>query len=318
MTHGGTHGGCACGCSCSSVVEILRDQIRTLIRDQKSADAKHAAEMAAVLQRCTAAEAKARMAAFQVLAARDEVDTVMRAPGGRMAGRDARQISEAVHAISAAAIDEAASAQSEARARMGPVEVVRYVEKYAPAPPLEKVRREAHQRLRAFMVDNTIHFNGAGDRALPRVEQAWAIEHLDERAKAHNRNTIRGIADILKDYPGLKCTVHGETGRASSAPQPLADHLGLDPTTDLHRCMEVLARRRAEACLEALVMEDVPREQLVISSKGMGARHAHANMRERARTCGRPRRPRPRARAHAHAHTRVRRACVCGVPGGLG
>jgi len=105
---------------------------------------------------------------------------------------------------------------------------------------------------------------------LPRVEQAWAIEHLEEGAKRHNRNTIRGIANILKDYPGLRCTVHGETGRANSVPLRLADHLRLHPTADLHQCMEVLARRRAEACLEALVAEGVPREQLLISSKGMG------------------------------------------------
>ena len=189
-----------------------------------------------------------------------------------------------------------------------PVEIVRYIEKDAmPAPPLEKVRREAHQRLRAFMVDNTIHFNGAGEEDLPRVEQAWAIEHLDEGAKRHNRNTIRGIANILKDYPGLRCTVHGETGRANSVPLRLADHLRLHPTADLHQCMEVLARRRAEACLEALVVEGVPREQLLISSKGMGARHnMNMNMKHgmSSKGTGARRAPAntrehvPRARAH--------------------
>ena len=104
------------------------------------------------------------------------------------------------------------------------------------------------------------------------LEQAWDIEHTEEGARRHNRNAIRGIANILKDYPMLRCTVHGETGKANSAPTPLADFLRLNAISDVHECMDKLARLRAEACLEALVEEGCPREQLTATSLGMGGR----------------------------------------------
>ena len=64
--------------------------------------------------------------------------------------------------------------------------------------------------------------------------------------------------------------VHGETGQARTSPARLAQFLKLDPQRDVHACMEALARYRAQACLDALVAEGVPPEQLLVSTKAMG------------------------------------------------
>ena len=78
------------------------------------------------------------------------------------------------------------------------------------------------------------------------------------------------ILSILNEYPSLLCEIHGETGVAREAPLPLAQHLKLDPVADVARAMTVLARLRAQACLDALVAEGVPASQLFVSATGMG------------------------------------------------
>ena len=83
------------------------------------------------------------------------------------------------------------------------------------------------------MEDRDVHFNGAGEPNLPRIEQAWSIAHLDPRIRRSNEDTLKGIAGILQDYPTLECVVHGETGAANSAPISLARHLRLDPERDV-------------------------------------------------------------------------------------
>ena len=129
---------------------------------------------------------------------------------------------------------------------------------------------EAYERIKAFMVDSDVEFNGAGEQGLSSIEQAWSIDNTEPSVAAANRQTLRGVAAILHDYPAMRCEVHGETGKVQTAPQALADHLGMHPVDDRHLCMEALAQHRAQACLEALVREGVPREQLRVTAKGEG------------------------------------------------
>ena len=131
---------------------------------------------------------------------------------------------------------------------------------------------DALRRVREFMRDNDIIFNGAGDAGLPRAEQAWAINHLDPRYKAQNWRTIDGIASILRDFDQIALEVHGETGPAEHAPENLAAHFGLDRTRDVQRVMDRLAECRAEACRQALVLRGVKAERLFVSFKGRGGR----------------------------------------------
>lgn len=117
-----------------------------------------------------------------------------------------------------------------------------------------KLAREAYGRIRKFMEENDVHFNGAGQDDLPSIAQAWSINHLDPRMRRANVDTLKGIAGILLDYPTMRCTVHGETGAANTAPQKLADHLGMHPVRNVRECMSHLAENRAIACAPA----DVP------------------------------------------------------------
>ena len=76
-------------------------------------------------------------------------------------------------------------------------------------------------------------------------------------------STASAAREAAKAYARHRWEVHGETGFVQSAPVPLADHLGLRAHEDVKQCMDWLARKRAEACLEALVQRyDVPRSQL--------------------------------------------------------
>ena len=118
------------------------------------------------------------------------------------------------------------------------------------------------------MQTHGVHFNGAGEEELPLISQAWSIAHTDEETRRANRETIAGIAAILREYPNLNIAVHGETGSASTAPRPLADHLRLHYMHDRHDIMEQLARLRAQACFDALVAQGVPESQLSITYHG--------------------------------------------------
>ena len=130
--------------------------------------------------------------------------------------------------------------------------------------------REAYRRIQQFMMQNEVQFNGAGEDGLPRIEQAWNVRHLKSSVAAANEETLLGIADILREYPGIHCVVHGETGRAMSAPEPLARFLRLDRSRDVKKCMDYLAEKRALACLEELVRLGIPRHQLGIQYKALG------------------------------------------------
>ena len=130
--------------------------------------------------------------------------------------------------------------------------------------------KEAYARISAFLATHTIDFNGAGEAHLPRVAQAWSVSHTDEAKRRSNRETIAGVAAILREYPTLRVEVHGETGAATSAPRQLADHLGKHYMHDVGAIMDHLARERAQACLEALVAQGVPETQLFVTATGRG------------------------------------------------
>lgn len=115
------------------------------------------------------------------------------------------------------------------------------------------------------MQTHRVHFNGAGEEHLPRITQAWSIAHTDEDKKRANRETIAGIAAILREHPTLSLAVHGGTGSASTAPRQLADHLGLHYIHDQHAIMDQLACYRAQACFDALVTQGVPESQLSVA-----------------------------------------------------
>ena len=130
--------------------------------------------------------------------------------------------------------------------------------------------KEATEKIKRFMSDKTVHFNGAGESNLQYVAQSWSLNHTDSTKAKANQDAIAGIAKILLDYPALKCEVHGETGAASSSPQPLADHFGLDAEEDVKDIMYSLARFRAQACMDELVKEGVPESQLFVTATSMG------------------------------------------------
>ena len=98
---------------------------------------------------------------------------------------------------------------------------------------------EARERIAQFMHAREVVFNGAGEVNLPSAAQAWDVQHTNSQRRAANMDVIQGIAKILKEYPYVLCEVHGETGRANSAPMPLAELLRLDPVRDVAKCMVV-------------------------------------------------------------------------------
>ena len=132
-----------------------------------------------------------------------------------------------------------------------------------------RLAREAHSRIRKFMMSHDVNFNGAAED-LKHVQQAWSIDHTDPDIRRTNLDAISGIASILKDYRTIRCQVHGETGGATSAPAALAKHLSLDPIKDVSACMSALAKHRAEACVDALIEAGCAPEQLFSTHEGMG------------------------------------------------
>ena len=147
---------------------------------------------------------------------------------------------------------------------------------FATEPGGEAEAAEARRRIAEFMETHEVVFNGAGED-LTNVAQSWSVKHTKPLRARKNTETIRGVAAILRQYPDLKCEVHGETGKARSAPPKLASHLRIsDPVKDVAKAMDVLAQKRAEACLDALVAEGIPEEQLFLTYKGMGGQ-SHAD-----------------------------------------
>ena len=171
------------------------------------------------------------------------------------------------HCVHVLKVDATAFAKSGAPAESKPTEPGWSAERLGAGVTLES---EAADKIRSFMAGRVVTFNGAGESRLRNVMQAWSLDHTDDSKAEMNREAIRGIAGILKQYPTLRCEVHGETGIATSSPEPLARHLGLHAEDDVSDIMVALARFRAQACLDALVDEGVPEGQLFVSATGMG------------------------------------------------
>ena len=123
-----------------------------------------------------------------------------------------------------------------------------------------------------WMEEHDVFFDGAAEARTKASKkgtaQAWSIDSLDADKQRANWTTIEGIASIMKKYPEIDCEVHGSTGPAQRAPPVLAEHHQLDPIADVQQIMDLLAKDRANACLEALIARGVPRANLYATWKG--------------------------------------------------
>ena len=128
----------------------------------------------------------------------------------------------------------------------------------------------AMRKMSTFMETHRVTFNGAGEN-LPKIEQAWSIDHIDTGIANSNRETLQGLARILIENDQCALEVHGETGDAQHAPAKLAAYLHMNRTSQVKDIMDRLAEYRAEACLEALVDLGVERERLFVTYSGLGA-----------------------------------------------
>ena len=116
-------------------------------------------------------------------------------------------------------------------------------------PRAKEERQVAEAAADPFMEGRTVHFNGAGDHNLPRIEQAWSVDFMfDDTKRMKNLELLNGIADIMEHYPLLGLEVHGETV-SDVAPKLLADYYDLDPSATCSRsatsACTARARRRA-------------------------------------------------------------------------
>lgn len=136
--------------------------------------------------------------------------------------------------------------------------------------------REARSRIEELLEDHSIQFNGAGEEGLPHISQAWSVAHLDPEIRQANVETLSSIADVLCEYPHMRCEVHGETGHVRSAPTALASFLELDAElpADVKSAMDSLAMLRAQACVRELVALGVPAGQLFATALGQGGKIA--------------------------------------------
>ena len=85
------------------------------------------------------------------------------------------------------------------------------------------------------------------------IEQSWNVDHTVGYVRGENLRILEEIAEVLEEYPELKCEIFGKTGKAISAPVPLAKEWRKHPIHDKREIMDKLARERAEACFFALV-----------------------------------------------------------------
>ena len=165
---------------------------------------------------------------------------------------------------------------------------------------LVRARRQLHE----FMSKNKVYFNGAAEPATQLsamgTAQSWSVEHLDGASRNANRVTLDGIAAIMKASPDVSLEVRGETTKHTKA-EKLGVYFGMHPTEEVRnvtsphissyicpgrissllpsprRCtvqvraiMDLLARRRGEACYEALKARGVEAARMWVTSAPMG------------------------------------------------
>ena len=134
--------------------------------------------------------------------------------------------------------------------------------------------REARSRIEELLEDHSIQFNGAGEEGLPHISQAWSVAHLDPEIRQANVETLGSIADVLCEYPHMRCEVHGGQG-TSVRPQPRSP----PSSSSMRSCRPTKARWTrsrccAQACVRELVALGVPAEQLFMTALGQGGKIA--------------------------------------------
>ena len=86
-----------------------------------------------------------------------------------------------------------------------------------------------------FLRENQIVFNAAREAETKRsrlgIKQSWSIDHLNDRIKVKNHDTLKGIAALLKQHSELSCEVHGFT----TAPDGVARPMPTSPLTSTNR-----------------------------------------------------------------------------------
>ena len=135
---------------------------------------------------------------------------------------------------------------------------------------------EARAKIKEYIRQNGVTFNGASDPALPRAQQAWSIAHMDAAVASKNREVLQSIGRIMKDYPDLGLEVHGVAASKAGqdAPESLAQHYHLRPREDHTTLMEHLARNRADACRRELEAGIEP-SRLVVTAQVRGDEYNH-------------------------------------------
>ena len=135
----------------------------------------------------------------------------------------------------------------------------------------EEQLKDAKAKIKEYIRQNGVTFNGASDPSLPRAQQAWSIEHMDAAVASKNREVLQAIGRIMKDYPDLGLEVHGVAASKAGqeAPTSLAQHYHLRAREDHATLMEHLARNRADACRRELKAGIDP-ARLVVTAQATG------------------------------------------------
>ena len=116
----------------------------------------------------------------------------------------------------------------------------------APVEHDPQALREAKSRIEEILEVHPIFFNGAGEDDLPSISQAWDVAHTDEATHVMNLESIRGIAEVLTDFPFLRCEVSSivrdrAVGFAPPPPPHPAAAYGAPPVMLFVRCTARLA-----------------------------------------------------------------------------
>ena len=95
---------------------------------------------------------------------------------------------------------------------------------------------------------------------------------FDDAVRATNAELLDGIAEVMRDLPGVQMEVHGETGdvkehEAEALLGRLAKYYGKAAKADAALLCDLLAANRAKACVAALVARGVPEERFFVTFK---------------------------------------------------
>ena len=137
----------------------------------------------------------------------------------------------------------------------------------------ERQLQVARKQLHDFMSVNKVFFNGAAEPATQAsalgTAQAWSVAHLNATNRNANRVTLDGIAAIVHKNPDVSLEVRGETTKHAKA-ERLGEYFNMHAADDVRAIMDLLARRRGEACYEALKQRGVDAARMWVTSAPMG------------------------------------------------